>query len=103
IGGHASPAAMFSGRSAGSFGVDGENFETVAIPDPDFDSSPSKPRAGLNNYSLASNFLTVDRDKPMKVTFPKSPMKITIYDSHDWQNRDPVQIIEVSFPDITCP
>ncbi len=103
IGGHASPAALLFGRASNSFAVDADGLPTVAIPDPEYDLSPSKPRDGLNNYALASNFITVIRDEPMTITFPNAPMKVRIYDTHDWQNHDAVQIISVKFPDINAP
>lgn len=107
IGGHATPAALISGRAANSFGVDADGLPTKPIPDPEYDLAPSKPRDGLVNYALASNFITVKRDEPMTITFPKNVnngvLKISIYDSHDWQTRDAVQIISVRFNDITAP
>jgi len=99
LGGHAGPAALFSGRASRAIAGAG----TVLMgSDPNYDSSGSGIRAGLNNYTFNSNFITVLRDQPLEVTFPSRPMKITIYDSHD-TSRQPVQIISIRFPDVTAP
>ncbi|MCB1225064.1 MAG: Verru_Chthon cassette protein A [Verrucomicrobiales bacterium] len=53
----------------------------------------------LQNYDLIGGFVTIDGRNPMRVSYAANdPMVIKIYDSHDYLSRDPVQTIEIGFP-----
>lgn len=103
-GGHAGPTA-FSGNRAGRpvsgqgdvrMGSDG----TSATP---WESGNTSGHKGLTNFPLTSNFITVNRDDPMLLQFPNSEFRITLYDSHNWETRQPIQIIRLRFDDGSGP
>lgn len=66
--------------------------------DSGYDTNPnSNEHAGLYNFPLIGSFVTVHRTNQMEFVV-ESPIKIDIYDDHDWQRRQPVQSINLEFP-----
>jgi hypothetical protein len=51
---------------------------------------------GIVNMDLVSNFFTVDARDYLR--FSAGRIKIAIYDTHDWKNKNPAQTIYCSFP-----
>lgn len=54
---------------------------------------------GLNSWGLVSNFVTINRAGPMRVTFGQRDLRIRIYDKHSraGNNGEEVQTINLSF------
>ncbi|QIF01011.1 Verru_Chthon cassette protein A [Roseimicrobium sp. ORNL1] len=66
--------------------------------DPDYNSGAGGgEHANMANLDLVSSFITVKRDQYMTFTVPR-PIKLDIYDDHDWQGREPIQTINLTFP-----
>ena len=100
FGGHAGPSAM-AGLSGGR-PVSGTG--NVVMPsDQGWTVGTSSGHNGLTNYGLNSNFITVNRNSPMTISFGSGPLTIKIYDKHDYANAPPVQIINVQFADSQLP
>lgn len=53
--------------------------------------------ANMANLDLISSFITVKRDQYMTFTVPQ-PIRVDIYDDHDWQGREPLQTVSLNFP-----
>lgn len=103
VGGHSPPSALFDGRRCVAPGGPG-----VRMPsDPGYDTSVATMHSGLGNLSLVSQFVTIQRDNPMNITFPPNqPLVIKIWDTHDTNNaqKKPIQTIRVQFPNsLTAP
>jgi uncharacterized protein (TIGR02600 family) len=66
--------------------------------DPGYDvRANDRPHSGLINLDLMSNFFTVAGDE---FTFEvKRPIKVRLYDKHDWQSSEPLQEFDLKFPD----
>ena len=63
--------------------------------------------ADMLNLDLISSFVTIDRTTG-KMTFEvPEPIRLSIYDDHDWQRKDPMQTITLNFPrgptTVVCP
>lgn len=56
---------------------------------------------GLFNMELVSSFFTVKSDAPLN--FSSGVIRANVYDSHDWQGRDPIQTIEFELKGGRCP
>ena len=89
--------------------LDGKKLKGVGNmpPDPGYvGDPPSNGHDNLDDCGLASNFFTVDvgtdpaNPKPMHVAFTGPPLVVKLYDSHDYLNHDPVQIIKIDFNQI---
>jgi uncharacterized protein (TIGR02600 family) len=94
-GGSANPAAVYSGRQCPATGS--------MPPDPNFDNTAGdQPHTKLANMKLTSSFFTVPSGPgaKLKVDMPGRDFVIKIYDSHDWQNRDPIQEIVINYQKI---
>lgn len=112
LGGHAGPTAVSGGRSVAAYGVSQMGDDTDPYVDgPARANSPNRfiPDAtghtGLNNWGLVSQFVTVNRDGPMKLTFDQRNWEIEIYDKHAdaGDTSKAVQIIQINFDDMTLP
>lgn len=67
-------------------------------PDSGYDTTDNSKHGRLVNCDLVSSFFTVDNTKNMEVNFPATGgLNIEIYDSHDWENKVPVQKMTVNF------
>ena len=114
-GGHAAPSAVSGNRGGRAVSNQvgpglpqgGAAVGQVAVTMPSDSSWVSGNTDGhlaLNNYGLVGDFLTVPRDQPMKLTFPKDQqLLIRLYDKHDYKNNLPIQRIAISFDDSTIP
>lgn len=91
VGGHAAPTALQGGRATRS--VSGQGAVRIGS-DTGYGANP----AGMFDYQFTSDFITVKRDDPMQITMPAGGLTFTIYDSINWQGRQPVQTITVQFP-----
>ncbi|HYF34766.1 MAG TPA: Verru_Chthon cassette protein A [Prosthecobacter sp.] len=94
IGGFASFRKLASGRLAPARGG--------MPPDVNYVSDVSgDPHAGINNMDLISSFFTTDRDAPL--TFSSGVITVNIYDSHDYNGRDPIQRIQFQLAEGQAP
>jgi uncharacterized protein (TIGR02600 family) len=95
VGGHAGPTAMAGGRGGRS--VNGEGTASLGSdPEPTYwTSNPGKGHTALKNYGLTSDFITVNRDQPMTLDFPDGALRIEIYDTHNYEDAKPIQIVNV--------
>jgi uncharacterized protein (TIGR02600 family) len=67
--------------------------------DSGYDSSATgSVHAGLVNMDLVSSFFTVNSDQEMKFQSAGAPIRIDIYDTHDFQSQAPVQTIFFTIP-----
>lgn len=70
--------------------------------DAGYDTNASgSPHFGSLNLDLLSSFFTVARDTPL--TFSSGNMVLKLYDSHDYQHRDPIQVINFRMDQGTAP
>lgn len=101
LGGHAGPTAMAGNRSARSIGVNNTQMPSDAA----FVTGNTTGHNALTNYALNSDFITVQRDQPMELTFGTNELVIEIYDKHRFQeeNLAPIQIIRIAFQNSTLP
>ena len=103
-GGHAGPSAFSGNRAGRTINGEGEvkmgSDGTSGTP---WESGNTSGHRGLTNFPLTSNFITVKRDQPIYLQFPTSELRINLYDSHNWENRQPIQIIRVRFNDGSGP
>ena len=98
VGGHSGPTAMAGGRGGRPVsGSQGANGNVMMGSDPTWNSTNPTGHNGLANYGLTSNFVTVRRDQPLTLTIPGGDLKIDIYDTHSWQNAQPIQTVRVRF------
>lgn len=96
VGGHASPSAMAGNRDARPVSGTG----AVMLPsDPGYVTGNTSGHNALTNYGLNSNFITVKRNQPMRLTFDRRELVIRIYDKHRYQEEalQPIQIIRIAF------
>ncbi len=94
-GGHAGPTAIAGQR--GGRPVSGGG---VMLPsDRNYITNNTTGHNALTNYGLTSNFITVDKTKPLNISFPSGEFVIKIYDTHMWDqgNAQPVQIHRIRF------
>ncbi len=88
VGGSASTRNMVADRRAKPIG---------RMTDPLYDSTSSSQIHGqLINMDFISNYKTVNREEFRFEV--KAPLKIKVYDTHDWKSREPIQEIELNFP-----
>lgn len=102
LGGHAGPTAIAGSRAARPVSGAG----TVLMPsDAGYITGNTSGHNALTNYGLNSNFVTVDRTRPMNLGFGSKSLVIKIYDTHRYQEegRDPIQIINIKFADSELP
>jgi uncharacterized protein (TIGR02600 family) len=98
VGGHSGPTAICGNRGGRPVsGENGANGPVMMGSDPSWSSGNPTGHNGLANYGLTSNFITVKRNQPMTLTFPNGDLRIDIYDTHSWQNAQPIQTIRVRF------
>lgn len=102
---------IFDGQSSHPVGGVG-NFRSFAVgkqvkgvnsmpDDPSYDTSASDlPHSKLDNMDLVSNFITVSGPQ-LRFRFPSGHFLIKVYDSHDWKRAQPVQEIQIKFPEGT--
>jgi uncharacterized protein (TIGR02600 family) len=71
-----------------------------AMPaDAAYDSSASgNIHGGMANLDLVSDFFTVTSDQPMQFQYNGRPMRVRIYNTHDYQKVEPVQTIYFTIP-----
>jgi len=113
LGGHAGPTAISGGRSMAAYGKGKMQNDTDPYVDgnartnsPNRFIAGAEGHTGLNNWGLASKFVTVNRDGPMKLTFGgQRNWEIEIYDKHAdaGVSGKEVQIIQINFDDMTLP
>lgn len=97
-GGHATPSAFAGGRRTRSVSNGGG---LVTMPaDVGYDDNNTSGHQALANFQLVSDFITVDRDQKLSVTFPNQDISIKIYDTHNWETAQPIQILHVSFANV---
>jgi len=96
VGGHAGPTSFAGGRHARSGGG-------LLGSDPLYDDTNPSGHNGLTTFALTSKFFTVNRASAMVVTFPSGPMKISLYDTHYWENvrNTPTQVFNIRLSDAT--
>jgi len=64
-----------------------------------YDSSATgNVHGGLVNMDLVSSFFTVNSDQEMKFQSAGAPLRIDIYDTHDYQRQAPIQTIFFRIP-----
>ena len=100
VGGHAGPTAIIGRRGTRPISLNGGPGGAVVAgsdPAPFWVTDNTSGHNALKNFGLTSNYITVARDQPMTLTFPTEPMKILIYDTHDYENAEPIQAINLSF------
>lgn len=95
IGGFASFRQLVNGRR-------GRGIRAMPT-DEGYDSNATgQKHEGLINMDLLSSFFTVNADAPM--TFNSGgEISIRIYNTHDWQSADPVQIVNFTLPSGSTP
>ncbi|MFM2168077.1 MAG: Verru Chthon cassette protein, partial [Verrucomicrobiota bacterium] len=114
MGGHVGPTMIMGGRrtraisgggdSGGPAQAYGSNGGNVILPsDGGYDNDNSSGHQALSNYTFISDYVTVDRNQPMRFTFPQEPLVIKIYDTHKWENAQPVQEIQLNFNQLGLP
>jgi uncharacterized protein (TIGR02600 family) len=112
LGGHAGPTAVSGGRSVPGWGSSQMGDDT----DPYVDGTartnspnrylPDTPgHTGLNNWGMVSQFVTVNRSGPIRVTFGQRDLQIKIYDKHEraGRNGEEIQTINLAFDNMTLP
>ena len=69
-----------------------------AMPsDQGYDSNATQQvHEGLINMDLVSSFFTIDSNNPIR--FSSGEVTIKIYDTHDWQRAEAVQIVKFTMP-----
>lgn len=95
LGGHAGPTAIAGGRRTRSIQQGGG---VVYMPiDTGYDNNNTSGHNAMQNYAFCSDYVTVARNSPMNVTFPSGDIKVAIYDTHNWESAQPVQVMYVNF------
>lgn len=95
MGGHAGPTAISGGRHTRQISNGGGK---VLMPkDVNYDVNNTSGHNALQNYAFCSDFVTVDARQNMQVTFPTGDIKVSIYDTHNWETASPVQVMYVNF------
>ncbi|WP_395744372.1 Verru_Chthon cassette protein A [Prosthecobacter sp.] len=95
LGGHASPTSIAGGRHTRQISNGGG---TVLMPkDINYDINNTSGHNALQNYAFCSDFITVNRNAPLTVNFPSGDIKVSIYDTHNWESASPVQVLYVNF------
>ena len=114
MGGHVGPTQLLSGRRTRTISGSGGNGGpaaafgsvggTVLLPsDSGYADDNTAGHQALNNYTLVSDYVTVNRDTRMSFTFPQEPLVIKIYDTHSWENATPIQEIQIDFNQLGLP
>lgn len=116
MGGHVGPTAIAGGRAGPGWGTSQIGDDTnpyvsgsLRASDPSrYIANPgsgSNGHDGLNNWGLISQFITVDRNTPMVLTFGQRDLVIKIYDAHNraGNNGEETQSISISFDGATLP
>lgn len=116
MGGHVGPTAIAGGRAGPGWGTTLMGDDTnpyvsggartndtsryLANPGPN-----NNGHDGLNNWGLISQYVTVNRDQPMVLTFGQRDLVIKLYDSHSkaGNNGQEAQTISISFDGATLP
>ncbi|OYW76122.1 MAG: hypothetical protein B7Z37_10240 [Verrucomicrobia bacterium 12-59-8] len=99
LGGHAGPSSIAGGRRTRGISQGGG---VVLMPkDTNYDNDNTLGHNALQNYAFCSDFITVDRNQPLTVTFPSGDITVSIYDTHNWENAQPVQVLSVNFGSLT--
>ena len=101
FGGHAGPTALGAGGAGRPISQSGN---MNLLSDNNYYTGSLNGHGGLQNYGLNSDFITVDRNSSMKITF-KGPMKIKIFDKHAnaMGGGAEVQTISITFPNSELP
>jgi uncharacterized protein (TIGR02600 family) len=95
LGGHASPSSIAGGRQTRQIQNGGG---IIFLPaDPNYDQGNPQGHKALQNYAFCSDFITVKRAGMLNVTFPSADIKVSIYDTHNWETASPVQVLNVNF------
>lgn len=95
LGGHSGPSNISGGRH--TRGISGSGGLVLMPKDVNYDVNNTSGHNALQNYAFCSDFVTVDRQLPMRVTFPTGDIKVSIYDTHNWETASPVQVMYVNF------
>jgi len=114
MGGHAGPTRFLSGRrtrvisggggNGGPAAAYGSVGGTVLLPsDTGYEDGNTSGHQALNNYTFVSDYVTVDRNSKMAFTFPQEPLVIKIYDTHSWENAQPIQEMQIDFNQLNLP
>ncbi len=105
FGGHAGPPSVTGGSGGRPISGSAINGKVMTPSDPAWNGGTTTNHAGNTNYGLNSNFVTVNRNQPLQLSFGGKQLVIRIYDKHDYTGRSlqPVQVINVSIPDTTLP
>lgn len=91
VGGYSSFRRLARGRHLPPRGLIGQ--------DAQYDSSATgSVHAGLVNMDIVSSFFTVNSDQEMKFQSAGAPLRIDIYDTHDYQRQAPIQTIFFRIP-----
>ena len=109
VGGHAGPSAVAGGRLTRTIagGVVGTNGPVLSASDAQYNNSGgitatyvtgnSSGHNALPNYAFCSNYITVDvaqNSGNLQISYP-GKITIKLYDTHNYQNAKPVQLIDV--------
>lgn len=116
MGGHVGPTAIAGGRAGPGWGTslmgdDTNPYVSGTARASDTSRYLANPGSndnghdGLNNWGLISQFITVNRNTPMVLTFGQRDLVIKIYDSHSkaGANGQECQSISVSFDGASLP
>jgi uncharacterized protein (TIGR02600 family) len=95
VGGHAGPSAVSGGRFTRAISNSGGSVQM--LKDDGFNDNNPSGHSGLGNYAFSSDFITVNSNEMMNVTFPGGDVQILIYDTHNYSNASPVQRLFVNF------
>lgn len=68
-----------------------------------YEGASSSPHIGIMNLDLVSDFFTVRSDQPLIFRSGPRPIKIAIYDSHNYLNREPIQVVYFKLDEGTAP
>lgn len=68
-----------------------------------YEGASSSPHIGMMNLDLVSDFFTVPSDEPLIFRSGPRDIKISIYDSHNYLNRDPIQTVYFRLAEGRCP
>lgn len=114
MGGHVSPTQLLSGRRTRTISGGGGNGGPAAAygapggtvllqSDLGYGDDNTSGHQALNNYTLVSDYVTVNRNNKMEFTFPREPLVIKIYDTHSWESATPIQEIQIDFNQLNLP
>jgi uncharacterized protein (TIGR02600 family) len=114
MGGHVGPTLLLAGRRTRTISGGGGNGGPAAAygaaggtvllqSDTGYGDDNTSGHQALSNYTLVSDYVTVNRDSKMEFTFPQEPLVIKIYDTHSWESATPVQEIQIDFNQLNLP